>query len=208
MPDLMIYSIRQTLINAIIFTRNTSLLNPCVCENDMTQSFSVVLLDRSFKSTFFWWCNGLPLSRAHFTTSYSRWWVQFLINIVLEWRTGNAGKQFVTFYSLNKWLVSFHCFCLCVCWFLFVCMFIDILLFSNDVHNKSNTSMWNWWVCQINTHAPLFRGGADYVYQSPLGDSSLVMHIHNLFMHSATSQYAFKPRDVKMLMRAVTIVAG
>ena len=55
---------------------------------------------------------------------------------------------------------------------------------------------------------PLFRGGADYIYESPLGDSRLVMNIHNLFMHCATSQYVFKPRDVTMLMRAVTIVAA
>ena len=32
--------------------------------------------------------------------------------------------------------------------------------------------------CRI-THAPLFRGGADNVYESALGDSSLVMNIHN-----------------------------
>ena len=60
----------------------------------------------------------------------------------------------------------------------------------------------------VITHAPLFQGGADYVYESPLGDSSLVMNIHNLFMHSATSQYVFKLRDVIILMRAVTIVAA
>ena len=59
----------------------------------------------------------------------------------------------------------------------------------------------------INTHAPLFRGGADHVYES-LGDSCLVMNIHNPFMHCVTSQYVFKPRDVIMLTRAVTIVAA
>ena len=59
----------------------------------------------------------------------------------------------------------------------------------------------------IITHAPLFRGGAD-VYESPLGDSSLVMNIHNPFMHCATSQYVLKPRDLITLMRAVTIVAA
>ena len=58
------------------------------------------------------------------------------------------------------------------------------------------------------THAPLIRGGADNVYESALGDSSLVMNIHNSFMDCATSQYIFKPRDVIMLMRAVTIVAA
>ena len=58
------------------------------------------------------------------------------------------------------------------------------------------------------THAPLFRGGADHVYESPLGDSCLVMNIHNPFMHCATSQYVFKPREVIMLTRAVTIVAA
>ena len=63
----------------------------------------------------------------------------------------------------------------------------------------------------IITHVPLFRGGVDHVYESPLsplGDSCLVMNIHNRFMHCATSQYTFKPRDVIMLTRAVTIVAA
>ena len=62
----------------------------------------------------------------------------------------------------------------------------------------------------IITHAPLFRGRSDHVYESPLplGDSCLVMDIHNPFMHCATSQYVFKPRDVIMLTRAVTIVAA
>ena len=60
----------------------------------------------------------------------------------------------------------------------------------------------------VITLAPLSRGGVDYVYESPLGDSSLVMNIHNPFMHCATSQYVFKPRDIIMLMRAFTIVAA
>ena len=68
-----------------------------------------------------------------------------------------------------------------------------------DVMNHSFSSI---------THAPLFRGGADDVYESLLGDSRLVMNIHNPFMHCATSQCVFKMRDVIMLMRAVTIVAA
>ena len=36
----------------------------------------------------------------------------------------------------------------------------------------------------------------------------LVMNIHKPFMHCATSQYVFKPRDIIMLMCAVTIVAA
>ena len=58
------------------------------------------------------------------------------------------------------------------------------------------------------THAPLFRGGEDHVWESPLGDSCFVMNIHNSFMHCMTSQYVFKLRDVIMLMRAVKIVAA
>ena len=58
------------------------------------------------------------------------------------------------------------------------------------------------------THAPLFRGGENYVCESPKGDSCFVMYIHNPFMHCVTSQYVFKLRDVIMLMRAVTIVAA
>ena len=54
----------------------------------------------------------------------------------------------------------------------------------------------------------MFQEGADYVYESPLGDSSLVMNIHDPFMHCETSQYVLKPRDVIMLMRAATIVAA
>ena len=60
-------------------------------------------------------------------------------------------------------------------------------------------------VCLFITHAPLFRGGATYVYESPLGDSSLVMNIHNPFMHCVTSQYVFKPRDVIMLNNRVSL---
>ena len=51
----------------------------------------------------------------------------------------------------------------------------------------------------IITYAPLFRGGAAYVYESPLGDSCLVMNIQNPFMHYVTSQYVFKLRKVIML---------
>ena len=29
------------------------------------------------------------------------------------------------------------------------------------------------------THAPLFRGGGDYDFESHLGESSFVMNIHN-----------------------------
>ena len=49
----------------------------------------------------------------------------------------------------------------------------------------------------IITHAPLFQGGADDVYESPLGDSRLVMNIlithscivrrHNAYSKSVTS---------------------
>ena len=60
----------------------------------------------------------------------------------------------------------------------------------------------------IITHAPLLQGGTDDVNESSLGDSRLVMNIHNPFMHCATSQCVFKPRDVIMLMRAVNIVAA
>ena len=63
-------------------------------------------------------------------------------------------------------------------------------------------------VFHIIINAPLFRRGADHVYESPLGDLCLVMNIHNPFMHCATSQYVFKLRDVIMLTRAVTIVAA
>ena len=55
---------------------------------------------------------------------------------------------------------------------------------------------------------PIVSRGGGYFHGSPFGDSSLIMNIHNPFMHCATSQYAFKPRDVIMLMRAVTIVAA
>ena len=52
----------------------------------------------------------------------------------------------------------------------------------------------------------LFRGGEDYVCEYPLGDSGLVINIHNPFMYCVMSQYVFKLRDVIMLLRAVTIV--
>ena len=55
------------------------------------------------------------------------------------------------------------------------------------------------------THAPLFRGGAAYIYESPLGDACLVMNIHNPFVHCVTSQYVFKPRDVIMLNNRINI---
>ena len=58
-----------------------------------------------------------------------------------------------------------------------------------------------WFPNPIITHAPLFWGGEDYVCESPLGDSSFVMNIHNPFMHCMTSQYVFI-----MLLHAVTTV--
>ena len=42
----------------------------------------------------------------------------------------------------------------------------------------------------------------------PLAIQIFVMNIDNPFMHCATSQYVFKPRDAIMLMCAVTIVAA
>ena len=53
------------------------------------------------------------------------------------------------------------------------------------------------------TNAPLFRGVEDYVCESPLGDWSFEMNIHNPFMHCVMSQY--KLRDAIML-HAVTMV--
>ena len=57
----------------------------------------------------------------------------------------------------------------------------------------------------IITYIPLFWGGAAYVYETPMGDSCLVMHIHNPFMHCAASQYVFKPRDVIMLNNRISV---
>ena len=51
----------------------------------------------------------------------------------------------------------------------------------------------------------MFRGGAAYVYESPLSDSSLVMNIHNPFRHCITSQYMFKPRDVIMPKNRISV---
>ena len=70
-------------------------------------------------------------------------------------------------------------------------------------HTRQNITQMNPYII---THAPLFRGGEDYVCESPLGDSSFVMNIHNPFMHRVTSQYVFKLRDVIMLLHAVTMV--
>ena len=50
------------------------------------------------------------------------------------------------------------------------------------------------------THAPVFRGGAAYVYESPLGNSSLVMNIQNPLMHCVASQY-----DVIMLNNGISV---
>ena len=61
------------------------------------------------------------------------------------------------------------------------------------------------WIYIFITHAPLFRGGAAYVYESPLGDWCLIMNIHNPFMHCAMSQYVFKPRDVIMLNNRISV---
>ena len=62
--------------------------------------------------------------------------------------------------------------------------------------------------CHIITHAALFRRGEDYVCELPLGDSSLVMNIHNPITHCVMSQYVFKPCDVIMLLYAVAIIAA
>ena len=50
------------------------------------------------------------------------------------------------------------------------------------------------------THAPVFRGGAAYVYESPLGNSSLVINIQNPLMHCVASQY-----DVIMLNNRISV---
>ena len=61
----------------------------------------------------------------------------------------------------------------------------------------------------IITHTPLFREGVWIMLMDrPSAIQVLVMNIHNPFMHCTTSQYVFKPRDIIMLMRAVTIVAA
>ena len=61
------------------------------------------------------------------------------------------------------------------------------------------------WNQHFITHAPLFRGGAAYVYELPLGDSCLIMNIHNPFMHCVMSQYMFKSRDVIMLNNRINV---
>ena len=53
-----------------------------------------------------------------------------------------------------------------------------------------------------------FEGVRIRFMNRPLAIQVLVMNIHNPFIHCATSQYVFKPRDVKMLMLAVAIVAA
>ena len=55
------------------------------------------------------------------------------------------------------------------------------------------------------TYAVLFWGGAVYVYESPLGDSRLVINIHNPYMHRVTSQCVFKSRDVIMLNNRISV---
>ena len=57
----------------------------------------------------------------------------------------------------------------------------------------------------IITHAPLFRGCVAYVYESPLGYSSLAMNIHNPFMHCVMSQYVFKLCDVIVLNNRISV---
>ena len=48
-------------------------------------------------------------------------------------------------------------------------------------------------VAIIITYNPLVRGGAAYDYESPLGDSFLVMNIHNLLMHRVTCSNRVTP---------------
>ena len=55
-----------------------------------------------------------------------------------------------------------------------------------------------------HTH-PIVSRGAAYVYESPLGESSLPMNIHNPFLYCITSQYVFKPRDVIMLNNRISV---
>ena len=66
-------------------------------------------------------------------------------------------------------------------------MYSTTISFRNT-HNRCIYSLLRraryWASSVIITHAPLFRGGADYVYEF----MSLVMNIHDLFMHCATSQ--------------------
>ena len=129
------------------------------------------------------------LKKMHLKTSSAKWWPFCLGLNVLN--LSHCIDGIVVFLTLKLSIVN---------------MF--------KIHFRPCKCWYNCWeltwalILYIITHAPLFRGGADHVYESPLGDSCLVMNIHNPFMHCATSHDVFKPRDVIMLTRAVTIVAA
>ena len=55
------------------------------------------------------------------------------------------------------------------------------------------------------SHTPHCFEGARIIFMNPWAIQVFIMNIHNPFMPCATSQYVFEPRDVIMLMRAVTI---
>ena len=64
-------------------------------------------------------------------------------------------------------------------------------------------------VQSISSHTPHYFEVVRIMFMNrPWDDSSLIINIHNLFMYCATSLYVFKPRDVIMLICAVTIVAA
>ena len=58
------------------------------------------------------------------------------------------------------------------------------------------------------SHTPHCFRGCTLCLWIALGDSSLVMNIHNPSVHCVTSQNALKSRDVIMLLHAVTLVAA
>ena len=59
----------------------------------------------------------------------------------------------------------------------------------------------NTWYTIIIPRALLFRGCVAYAYESPLGDSCLVM---NLFMHLVTSQYVFMMLNNRISVATIT----
>ena len=81
---------------------------------------------------------------------------------------------------------------------------------------KSRTAGWwhpwgLWLQCdfQMLSNMPhCFEGVRIMFMNRPWANHVIAMNIHNLFLHCATSQYVFKPREFIMLMYDVTIVAA
>ena len=141
-----------------------------------------------------WWClvNWTLLNQAtvNLFIKRSTYWFK---KMHLKWCLQNGShitKVSKYFLYLALWWRYVSENSVIIHWNLNVDSHLDKILITTSPVCNNNSIKIIIFACEclhIITHVPLFRGGADDVYESPLSDSRLVMNIHNPFMHCATS---------------------